>query len=485
MLYLKNEKRMKKIIFSFLSFMTIIAINAQTSIETCNLGFSFDISSNPNWGEHEPVIRSIIPGSPAARAGLKLNDIIMEVNGKGTYLKPRSTIMSWFDENEKEMEIAVRNLGQPFRRVTIKKNCRLKKAISEAQLASVFAFYSLEDVQDRRFLIPIKTTTNPNAQFSDYQTFDFAPAQGETAAIDARINAIFERVLKERGLSRDTNDPDFIIQTYYSYENNSAFNPNSPTLNTYRPTWRFDMRNNRMVKIPVYSPSEAVKINDIMYNLEFGYRFYDRKFMEPGEMVLIWESEVKERLSANYGLENYLEMNLPLILLKFPYPGNLSLGTYQVNHLKYNYTGINYNMDDLKTIVSVDTDSPADKIGIQAGDVVKRIQNHSFNHDTKSLTESYRHFIAETMKYRDESTRYTDANGFDKCMFWNISHYNEIAKAFENKRYKTAFSYLFIFNQYVNWETPDILIIDIDRNGKSFTFSVMPEIITHSTILAY
>ena len=142
-------------------------------------------------------------------------------------------------------------------------------------------------------------------------------------------------------------------------------------------------------------------------------------------------------------------------------------------------------MDDLKTIVSVDTDSPADKVGIQAGDVVKRIQNHPFNHDIKSLTESYRLFIAETMKYRDESTRYTDTNGFDKCMFWNISHYNEIAKAFENKRYKTAFSYLFIFNQYVDWETPDILTIEIDRNGKNFIFSVAPEIITHSTILAY
>ena len=277
---------MKKIIFSFLSLAIVVAINAQTNIETCNLGFSFEISSNPNWGEHEPVIRNIVPGSPAARAGLKLNDIIMEINDKGTYLKPRSTIMSWFAENEREMEIAVRNLGRPFRRMTIKKNCRIKNAISEAQLAPVFAFYSLEDVQDRRFVIPVKTTANPNAQFTDYQTFDFAPGDEQTAAIDARINAIFEKVLTERGLTRDTADPDFIIQTYYSYQSNPSYNPNSPTLGSYRPTWRFDMRNKRMVKIPVYSPSEAVRINDIMYTHEFGYRFYDRKFMKQREMVL-------------------------------------------------------------------------------------------------------------------------------------------------------------------------------------------------------
>lgn len=70
---------------------------------------------------------------------------------------------------------------------------------------------------------------------------------------------------------------------------------------------------------------------------------------------------------------------------------------------------------------------------------MKRIQNHPFNHDPKSLTESYRRFIAETMKYRDESTRYTDVNGFDKCMFWNIAHYNEIAKPLKIKDIRLHF----------------------------------------------
>ena len=104
---------MKKIIFSFLSLVAIVAIHAQTSIETCNLGFSFEISSNSNWGEHEPVIRSIVPGSPAAKAGLKINDIIMEVNGKGTYLKPYSTIMSWFAETKRNANRRS-YLGRPF-----------------------------------------------------------------------------------------------------------------------------------------------------------------------------------------------------------------------------------------------------------------------------------------------------------------------------------------------------------------------------------
>ena len=40
------------------------------------------------------------------------------------------------------------------------------------------------------------------------------------------------------------------------------------------------MRNRRTVRVPVYDPSEPVRVDDIAYDLEFGYRFYDRKFME-------------------------------------------------------------------------------------------------------------------------------------------------------------------------------------------------------------
>ncbi len=480
-----KENLMKKIVIFLSAFLFSFIIIAQNATETCTLGFTFEISENPNWGLNEPVVVSITPGSPAARAGLKPNDIILEINGHGTYLKTRATLMSWFAENNTEMRISIRNIVQNFYPMTIRKDCRMKNAISEAQLSSVFAFYSLEDVQDRRFLIPVKTTTNKNAVFTNYKTFDFASAGEGTPIIDARINAIFERVLRERGITRNTENPDFIIQTYYSYQNNPLYKANSPTYGSYQNTWRFDMRNKRMIKIPVYSPSEAVRIDDIMYNLEFGYRFYDRKFLDPGEMTLIWESDVKERLSANYGLENYLEMNLPLILLKFPYPGNLNFGTYQVNHLKYNYTGINYDMNDLKTIVSVDAGSPAAIAGIQPGDVVMKIQNNRFNHNSKSLTQSYRRFIAETMNLRDQNTRYKDTNGFDNCMFWDITQYHNVSEAFADKRYKQAFSYLFNFNQYVDWNTPKTLYIELSREGESLNVEVNPEVTTNSSILVY
>ena len=470
------------IILSFL----ILQINAQTSSTVCRAGFAFEISNNPNWGNGEPVIINITPGSPAERAGLKLNDIILEVNRQGTYLKPHHTIKAWMlDNDESDIEISIRNLETDFRTIRIEKDCRSRNGIDESKLAPVFAFYSLEDVQNRTFHIPMKITTNENAVFSDYRTFDFAPVEDGTPAIDARISAIFERMLRERGLKRDQNDPDFIIQTFYSYQSNPSYNDNPSNAKNDIPHWRFDIKNNKMVKLPLFSPTEVVKDSDVPYFLEFGYRFYDRKFVEPGEMIQIWECEVKERLKSNYGLENYLETNLPLILLKYPYPGNMNLATYEVNFLQYNYTGLNYDIDNISRVAYVDANSPAANAGIKPGDIIKNIQGVKMSNNLKALTNSYRLFINETMSYRNPNTRYTDTNGYKDCMFWEVSEYNQVAKTLGKKSYQTAFSYLFNFNQYIDWNTPSTLSIDIERNRDKLNFDVKPEVYKSAHISAY
>lgn len=477
--YMFKFCKMRRIVsFIVLSFIFFLHINAQSASIICRAGFAFEISNNPNWGNGEPVIINITPGSPAEKAGLKLNDIILEVNGNGTYLKPHHTIKAWMlDNDEKDMEISIRNLETDFRTITIDKDCKSRDGIDESRLAPVFAFYSLEDVQNRAFHIPMKITTNSESDFSDYRTFDFAPVDDGAPAIDARITAIFERVLKERGLKRDQNDPDFIIQTFYSYQSNPAYDSTTEgETNDDISNWRYDIINDKMVKLPLFLPTQFVENDKVPYFLEFGYRFYDRKHIEPGEMVQIWECEVKERVKSNYGLENYLEVNLPLILLKYPYPGNMNLGTYEVNFLQYNYTGLSYAIENISEIVYVDPYSPAADAGIKSGDVVKSIQGMKLNNNLKSLTNSYRRFINETTDLRNPNTRYTDTNGYKDCMFWDVSEYNNVSKMIRKRDYQAAFAYLFNFNQYIDWNTPNTLSIEIERNRANINFQITPEV---------
>lgn len=474
---------MKKTLYVIFALIMSSALMAQSGQMTCDLGFTFQIGSNPNWGQNEPIITEVVPGSPADKAGLKSNDIILEVNGNGTYLKPAYTILSWFDEVDHSMSIAIRNFEYSFKLLQLQKNCRLSNAISEIQLAPVFSFYSLEDVQDRKFTIPITTKSNDDIDFFNYRTFGFAPYDASTSAMDERINAIIARYLTQMGLKQDNADPDFMIQTFYSYESNSLYNVDVASENTNNYSWRFDTRNNQMVKIPAYDASMPVKINEIMFNLEFGVRFFDRKLTEAGTSALVFESELKEKLSSNYGLMEYLELNLPLMLMKFPNFKDKSIGKYHVKFTRFNYTGLSYDINDLKTVVNVDPNSPADIAGIMPGDVIESIQGIGFNHTAKSLTESYRRFILETMKYRNQNTKYTDANGYSNAMFWDITHYYNIYKELSgNRNYKSGFSYLFSFNQYIDWEQSHTLKVVLKRGSKRMTVDVKPSLERYTQI---
>ena len=86
---------------------------------SCSLGFTFEISNDKSWGFSEPVIVHIIPGSPAEKAGLKLNDIILSVNENGTYLKSSQTIMSWFNQDPHTMHLAIRNFKHEIGRAHV------------------------------------------------------------------------------------------------------------------------------------------------------------------------------------------------------------------------------------------------------------------------------------------------------------------------------------------------------------------------------
>lgn len=135
-------KRLCFILFYLVLFG--FSLNAQGYDKNCYYGITFDISKNPNWGFGELVITDVEPNSPADKAGIKVNDIIMEINGKATYLRDNQTIASWlFDEPEPKVKFTIRNMSSYFKEYELNRLCVNVNSVSEKQLSEIYQFYSL------------------------------------------------------------------------------------------------------------------------------------------------------------------------------------------------------------------------------------------------------------------------------------------------------------------------------------------------------
>jgi len=455
----------------FISF----AQNEAASI--CRLGFAFEISTHSAWGANKPVVLNVTPNSSAAVNGIQVFDIIEEINGKKTENQTIGTINEWLQSNQEKLTLTVSNLKRTNRNVTLTKLCTPANALNEKDLASIYAFYSLEDAQTQMFACPFKVSSaTSGVNLESYKTFGFAPVDKSNQKLEEIINASIRAVLEEKGLKFVQNNPDLIINTYYSFNKNPNYDKN----NTFNlPTeYRYDFASQKMVLLPIYY-NPLIDSKQAEYLLNFGIRFADRKHLTDNKLSTVWECEANELIqSGNYTLEKYAVIHIPLILMQYPYVKSNGTVKFYYSHLKYNYTGINYNIDKLKEIANIDRLSPASKSELQIGDKILKINNIKFNDNPKSADSNYKQFIYKTMKLRDPKTQYTNANGFTKCMFWDKFKYAEINQEFMKSDYNTTFSYLFYFEPYINLSGTNIITFLVERDKKKIEVKIKPVIET-------
>lgn len=104
------------------------------------------------------------------------------------------------------------------------------------------------------------------------------------------------------------------------------------------------------------------------------------------------------------------------------------------------------------------------------------------DHTADEFTAAYRQFITNTLKYRDSGTRFTNANGFPNCMFWDKFKYTQIAKVFGNDKNMTAFSYLYYFAPYVNPLGTNVCTFQLRRGTEKLEYTIRPEFHSEKTI---
>lgn len=465
---------MKKISILFLLAVTcVVSGYAQSIRELCNMGITFEISDNPSWGYGQPVVLSVQPFSPADNAGLQVNDIIMEVNGVATYLRNYPTIENWLSiASGPEINLTVRNLNASFKPLTIQRDCQPSNAISEFTLASAYSFYSIESTNERTFSVPMVISPNTNVDFSDYRTFSFVQASTQSTTLDYTIASKVEKAMTARGLTRDDNDPDMMVQVSYSYQPNVKYNYS--TENVGNKVWRFNLNTGAMEQLPVLSARDINAEAKGQYVLELGIKIFDKKYLDTKNLTQIWSCVSKEYLTESYSLEDYTNIQAPLMMLEYPYSSARSIANFNVYTKKFNYTGLNFDVEKTGYILGVDNNSPAFKGGLRKGDQIVKINGISFNNTPSELEEGYKRFIVETMKFRDSKTKFISASGFPDCMYWAKNNYPQIADAFRKSIYTPSFSYLYAFEPYI--ATANVLDVEYKRDGKKYKTRVNPQV---------
>lgn len=445
----------------------------------CRPGFSFEISQSANWGKGYPVVTQIIPYSSAELAGLKYGDIIDQIDAVPTLGLSGDELTQLINPIDKnEITLTVRSINNPARDLRIRKDCKRSNTITEDQLALAFNMYSLETTSERQFICPFKlTATADPVDFRNFQTYAFAAVDPNNLALENAINDLIGKELMEKGMTPDAERPDILIQTYYFFDRNPNYKGPNPLVVEKETLYRYDKTYNQMVKVPFLNYQTAE--SEAEYLLQFGFRLVDQR-----DMVgrVLWECEANELLESSFRLEDYVRIHIPLMCMQYPYVKYTRNIPYTVNKKSYNYTGIQYNIEQLQQVVEVDRNSPAYAAGIQANDIIERIGRHRMDRTAEEFTQAYKRFILNTMEYRDQKTQFTDANGFAHCFLWDTFKYAQVANTLQKSSAQAPFSYLYYFTPYVNPSGNNACVFHIKRGKDKKEITIRPTVRTEVTI---
>lgn len=446
----------------------------------CRLGFTYDISQSKNWGYRKPVINSVIPYSSAEQAGVKRYDVIEAIDGVAVTDVSVDEIAQLLNPAGKnEVTLAIRNLSSASaKHVIVKKDCKKSDAITEDQLASAFAMYSLETTGERDFVCPFRTTvTADSVDFGNFRTFAFSPVDESNRQLELVINDCIEEELLKKGLTKDLVKPDILIQTFYFFDKNPNFMGVNKVQVKKEPTYRYNSVYGKMERFPFLD--YAMAESEAEYLLQFGLRLIDQKEV-PGRVL--WECEANEMLEESFRLDEYARVHVPLMCLQYPYAKYGRNVPFRLRQKTYNYTGISYDINELALVVDVDKNSPAYAAGVRPRDVIERIGRNKMGYSAEEFSSAYKRFISRTMEYRDPKTLFTDANGFRYCMFWDVFKYPQIADEVRDADYLPAFSYLYYFAPYINPSGNNACTFYIQRGKKRLEVIIRPTIRSEAVV---
>jgi hypothetical protein len=397
-------KAMKRNFKSFLQTLLVLslcmsfsAVSAQQIQENSEYGFSYIKSEFANYGSRQFLITNVVPNLPADKAGLKRSDVIISVNGKDA--ADMDAIV------EPVTNIEVRKLGK-------KETVKIvmpppvnypKNAISEGTLVYILSSFSILDkplglnnnLVVNGYKRKIESFSDPEEDLLGFYSFDFEYTNTDNPAFEKEVAYMVQKNLEAMGLKRDKETPDCLIFIdFYTGKAENYVEPRQELRTRYQTKYNYFTQRYETLQYLETDTKGGYTVSTYIYNLKLTFLNAAKAKMQADIAPVIWQAEFNSTTETSWDIKTFANIACnELIGSAYPYKVPYNYKRYYVtNHsdcfcssemsfdeTKFNYyyyTGIHYCNEKnlLNKVVFVASGSPADKAGIQAGDIITKIE---------------------------------------------------------------------------------------------------------------
>ncbi|MDR0714555.1 MAG: DUF4136 domain-containing protein [Bacteroidales bacterium] len=378
------------------------------------------------------VVAVIENFSPASKAGIQVFDLITAIDGE-----PVNEDTFWsLLRTKSNVVLNIKRLGNQTLDIAITSIPTIGVSVHEA-------WYAIHDGEGRtRTCVtyklldsdPIEIMSDPEADLYGYATFDFE-FTGNNILQQKEIAPVVEDNLTNKGLKRDRDNPDILIFIEYYSDKIEQYIPPSQNISTrYGTSYNvWTKRHETRQYIESYQTGDYTRVE---YLSKLSIAMVDAKKMQTGGDgdFTVWQADYKTLYSEKANHKEFGEAIGRAMLYGFPFKS-----VTMVDIQRYWFTGILYDWDIPGKVNGVIPDSPADRAGIKAGDIIKKCSAGN----NKMFKESYR-FLDQNHNMNGYSYEY---KGFQLTMQYNflannrgVHNRDPFANTYMNYRYRFAYN---------------------------------------------
>jgi len=322
------------------------------------------------------------------------------------------------------------------------------------------------------------TIRDPEANFELYNSFDFEYTDVNNPIQEKQLATILQSYLEEKGLKRDKVNPDLLVFiTSYSGDKKQYVPPTQQVTTRYQ--FGYDIWSGFGNKQYIESQQQG-GYTQVTYIASLKVVFMDahKTKQQPKIPPIVWQSQYQTESLTRIDILSAAELIVYKWMIRQCYPTN-NLTNYfaydqattpdklGLDQTLFYFTGICYNKKTPNKVAYIYPESPAEKAGVQVGDIVTSVNNRLLPATQKELTEDFIHKVKKQLI----SNEPYHPNMIPYGLLIHDSEGKINASILDNPKYKAGLTY--IEGAYLDPKTT--YTFEVNRNGSTQTFSIAPE----------